>query len=115
MYTAHTLGSVDTWILLAGLSHSRAFIHTRTSTLFGHLTTHHRHWTLTIGALSGELAEQLRLILEPTLASRLQGDFRTGKRLNMRKIIPYIASDFRKDKIWLRRSRPSQRKYQARG
>jgi midasin (ATPase involved in ribosome maturation) len=30
------------------------------------------------------------------LASRLQGDFRTGKRLNMRKIIPYIASDFRK-------------------
>jgi midasin len=65
------------------------------------------------GALSGELAEQLRLILEPTLASRLQGDFRTGKRLNMRKIIPYIASDFRKDKIWLRRSRPSQRKYQV--
>ncbi|EEH53685.1 uncharacterized protein MICPUCDRAFT_8255, partial [Micromonas pusilla CCMP1545] len=68
--------------------------------------------TLT-GTLSGELAEQLRLILEPTLASRLQGDFRTGKRLNMRKIIPYIASDFRKDKIWLRRSKPSQRKYQV--
>jgi midasin (ATPase involved in ribosome maturation) len=59
------------------------------------------------------ISEQLRLILEPTLASRLQGDFRTGKRLNMRKIIPYIASDFRKDKIWLRRSRPSQRKYQV--
>ena len=31
----------------------------------------------------------------------------------MRKIIPYIASDFRKDKIWLRRSRPSQRRYQV--
>ena len=31
----------------------------------------------------------------------------------MRKIIPYIASDFRKDKIWLRRSKPSQRKYQV--
>ena len=56
---------------------------------------------------------QLRLILEPTLASRLTGDFRTGKRLNMRKIIPYIASDYRKDKIWLRRSKPSQRKYQV--
>jgi len=68
---------------------------------------------LLTGSLSGELAEQLRLILEPTLASRLTGDFRTGKRLNMRKIIPYIASDFRKDKIWLRRSKPSQRKYQV--
>ena len=64
-------------------------------------------------ALSAELAEKLRLILEPTLASRLQGDYKTGKRLNMRKIIPYIASDFRKDKIWLRRSRPSSRKYQV--
>ena len=72
-----------------------------------------RRVELLTGALSGELAEQLRLILEPTLASRLQGDFRTGKRLNMRKIIPYIASDFRKDKIWLRRSRPSQRRYQV--
>jgi midasin len=65
------------------------------------------------GALSGELSEQLRLILEPTLASRLRGDYRTGKRLNMRKIIPYIASDFRKDKIWLRRSKPSERRYQV--
>jgi midasin len=68
---------------------------------------------LLTGTLSGELAEQLRLILEPTLASRLQGDFRTGKRLNMRKIIPYVASEFRKDKIWLRRSKPSARKYQV--
>jgi len=33
--------------------------------------------------------------------------------LNMRKIIPYIASDFRKDKIWLRRSKPSERRYQV--
>ena len=65
------------------------------------------------GSLSGELSEQLRLILEPTLASRLRGDYRTGKRLNMRKIIPYIASDFRKDKIWLRRSKPSERRYQV--
>ncbi|KAK3281686.1 hypothetical protein CYMTET_10540, partial [Cymbomonas tetramitiformis] len=63
--------------------------------------------------LSVELAEQLRLVLEPTLASRLQGDYRTGKRLNMRKIIPYIASEFRKDKIWLRRTKPSKRKYQV--
>lgn len=36
--------------------------------------------------LVGELAEQLRLILEPTLASRLAGDYRTGKRINMKKV-----------------------------
>lgn len=59
-----------------------------------------------------DLAEKLRLILEPTQASRLKGDYRTGKRLNMRKIIPYIASQFRKDKIWLRRTKPSKRNYQ---
>ncbi|KAL6308298.1 midasin [Sparassis latifolia] len=63
--------------------------------------------------LSYALCEQLRLILEPTLATRLKGDYRTGKRLNMKKIIPYIASEFTKDKIWLRRTRPSQREYQV--
>ncbi|EIW74720.1 P-loop containing nucleoside triphosphate hydrolase protein [Coniophora puteana RWD-64-598 SS2] len=63
--------------------------------------------------LSYALCEQLRLILEPTLATRLKGDYRTGKRLNMKKIIPYIASDYTKDKIWLRRTRPSQREYQV--
>lgn len=64
--------------------------------------------------LAGELAEGLRLILEPTRASRLAGEFRSGKRLNMRRVIAYIASHFRKDKIWLRRTRPDQRTYQAR-
>ncbi|KAI0916947.1 hypothetical protein AcW2_007206 [Taiwanofungus camphoratus] len=63
--------------------------------------------------LSYALCEQLRLILEPTLATRLKGDYRTGKRLNMKKIIPYIASEFTKDKIWLRRTKPSQREYQV--
>ncbi|KAM9495289.1 midasin [Clarias gariepinus] len=62
--------------------------------------------------LSQQLCEQLRLILEPTQASKLKGDYRTGKRLNMRKVIPYIASQFRKDKIWLRRTKPSKRDYQ---
>lgn len=62
--------------------------------------------------LAYTLCEQLRLILEPTLATRLKGDYRTGKRLNMKKVISYIASDYTKDKIWLRRTRPSQREYQ---
>ena len=61
---------------------------------------------------STRLCEQLRLILEPTLATRLQGDYRTGKRINMRKIIGYVASGFRKDKIWLRRTKPAKRNYQ---
>ncbi|KRZ80964.1 Midasin [Trichinella papuae] len=60
-----------------------------------------------------ELCESLRCLLEPTVASRLQGDYRTGKRLNLRKIIPYIASGFRKDKIWLRRTRKTKRDYQV--
>jgi midasin len=36
--------------------------------------------------LSQELAEQLRLVLEPTVASKLQGDYKTGKRINMKKV-----------------------------
>lgn len=62
--------------------------------------------------LAQQLCEQLRLVLEPTLASKMRGDYRTGKRLNMRKVIPYIASQFRKDKIWLRRTKKSKRQYQ---
>ena len=68
--------------------------------------------TLT-SSLSHSLCEQLRLILEPTQATRLKGDYRTGKRLNMKKIIPYVASEYTKDKIWLRRTRPSKREYQV--
>ena len=47
-----------------------------------------------------------------TLPFVYRGDYRSGKRLNMRKVIPYIASQFRKDKIWLRRTKPSKRQYQ---
>ncbi|KAJ1787001.1 hypothetical protein LPJ59_005815, partial [Coemansia sp. RSA 2399] len=63
--------------------------------------------------LSLMLTEQLRLILTPTQATQLKGDYRTGKRLNMKRIIPYIASEFRKDKIWLRRTKPARREYQV--
>jgi midasin len=61
--------------------------------------------------LSQTLTEQLRLILEPTKATKFRGDFKSGKKLNMRKIIPFIASNYRKDKIWLRRTKPSKRDY----
>lgn len=76
----------------------------------------HQVWgrceALTAG-LSSELAEQLRLVLEPQLASKMAGEYRTGKRISMKRVIAYIASHFRKDKIWLRRTRPDKRKYQA--
>ncbi|MCJ1283644.1 hypothetical protein MMC26_002975 [Xylographa opegraphella] len=62
--------------------------------------------------LAFTLTEQLRLILAPTLATKMRGDFRTGKRLNIKRIIPYIASQYKRDKIWMRRSVPSKRNYQ---
>ena len=63
--------------------------------------------------LVGELTESVRQLLEPTRARRLAGDYRSGKRLAMRKVVAYIASHFRRDKIWLRRTRPDQRQYQV--
>jgi len=75
-----------------------------------------RQWeqlSLLTGALSRRLCEQLRAILEPLSATRLKGDYRTGKRINIKKIIPYIASQFRKDKIWMRRTKPNKRDYQV--
>ncbi len=73
---------------------------------------HSREWSRLCSetsSLSRQLAERLRLVIEPTRAARFRGDFKTGKRLNMRRIVPYIASNFRRDKIWLRRTRPSKR------
>eukprot|EP00392_Amoebophrya_sp_AT5.2_P004892 g4901.t1 len=64
-------------------------------------------------SLSAQLAEQLRILLEPTLRGKLQGDYKTGKRLSMRKVISFLASNYRRDKIWLRRTKPSKREYQV--
>ncbi|KAK1736592.1 midasin [Skeletonema marinoi] len=45
--------------------------------------------------------------------NKLRGDYRTGKRVNMKRIIGYIASGYRKDKIWLRRTKPAKRDYRV--
>lgn len=58
------------------------------------------------------LSEELRHIFKPTKIAGMKGDYRTGKRLNMRKVISYVASNYRKDMIWLRRSEPTQKEYQ---
>lgn len=74
-----------------------------------HLWTHLETITHPLSLI---LTEQLRLILAPTLATKMRGDFRTGKRLNIKRIIPYIASNYKRDKIWMRRTQPSRRAYQ---
>lgn len=71
------------------------------------------HYENLTRSLSLSLTEQLRLILAPTLATKMRGDFRTGKRLNIKRIIPYVASEYKRDKIWMRRSVPSKRSYQV--
>ncbi|KAJ8602422.1 hypothetical protein CTAYLR_001228 [Chrysophaeum taylorii] len=58
------------------------------------------------------LCESLRSVLAPTIASRLRGDYRTGKRLSMRRVLDYVASGYRRDKIWMRRTKPAKRAYQ---
>jgi midasin len=63
--------------------------------------------------LSRRLCEKLRLVMEPLVATKLRGDYRTGKRVNMKRIIGYIASGYRKDKIWLRRTKPAKRDYRV--
>ncbi|KAG6208854.1 hypothetical protein E4U35_007989 [Claviceps purpurea] len=63
-------------------------------------------------ALSLALTSQLRLILTPSQCTKVSGSFRTGKRLNIKRIIPYIASSYKRDKIWMRRALPSKRRYQ---
>lgn len=73
-------------------------------------------WTLyttLTASLSLALCESLRLVLAPTLATRLRGDFRSGKRLNMRKVVGWVASEYTKDRIWMRRVKPSSREYQV--
>jgi hypothetical protein len=80
------------------------------------VATAEKHWqSLTTVTMDQalQLCEQLRIILEPTLAAKLTGDYRTGKRINIKKIIPFIASQFRKDQIWLRRTAPNKRNYQV--
>ena len=64
-------------------------------------------------SIARRLCEKLRLVMEPLVATKLQGDYRTGKRINMKRVISYIASGFRKDKIWLRRTKPAKRDYRV--
>lgn len=50
----------------------------------------HKYEEMTL-SLAQDLCEQLRLILEPSLTAKLKGDYRTGKRLNMRKVMSELV------------------------
>lgn len=70
-----------------------------------------RELDMKVSVNASTLCEQLRLVLEPTVTSALAGGYRSGKKLSMRKVIEFVASDFRKDRIWLRRVKPDKRAY----
>lgn len=51
--------------------------------------SHALEWTsfdLQNAGLIGDLCDRLRLILEPSTAKKLKGDFRSGKRINMKRV-----------------------------
>jgi midasin len=52
--------------------------------------------------------------MEPLVASKLRGDYRTGRRINMKRVIGFVASGYKRDKIWLRRTKPAKRNYRVR-
>ncbi|KMZ78504.1 hypothetical protein PVIIG_01281 [Plasmodium vivax India VII] len=61
--------------------------------------------------MSSQLCEQLKMILEPTVRNKYQGDYKSGKKLNIKKLVNYFASDFRNNKIWKRRTKMNKRDY----
>ena len=71
----------------------------------------------TIAALTertaADLAQALAAALEPTRASRLARGYKTGKRVDMRAVVAYVASGYRRDRIWMRRTRPDARAYRV--
>ncbi len=104
--------SMDMAYSSTGALDSLADVDVRMDTGVGYGDAHASQWSRLCADTAEQsrvLTEQLRLLIDPTKATRLQGDYRSGKRINMRKVIPFVASNFRKDKIWLRRTRPSKR------
>ena len=49
-----------------------------------------------------KLLNLLRAILDSNTSNKYKGDFKSGKKLNLKKIVPHIASDYKIDRIWKR-------------
>ena len=58
-----------------------------------------------------KLTSLLKTILTPNFQTKLTGNYKTGKRLNKKKIIFFIVSNYRHDKIWQRRTLAFNRDY----
>lgn len=58
-----------------------------------------------------ELFCLLRNILEENKRGKYRGDFKSGKKLNMKRIAAFVASGYRRDKIWMKRARNAKREY----
>ncbi|KRH95214.1 Willebrand factor type A domain-containing AAA ATPase [Pseudoloma neurophilia] len=68
-----------------------------------------RNWKEEIEKIMTEtdIDQALVIRLESILFTKkkYQGDYKSGKKLNLKKIIEFIASDYTRDKIWLRQKK----------
>ncbi|EQB59689.1 willebrand factor type a domain-containing aaa atpase [Vairimorpha apis BRL 01] len=76
--------------------------------------TQHTIKISTTEIFSEKLVLILRNILENNKLNKYKGDYKNGKKLNMKKLIPYIASDYKKDKIWMKRKKNDTKDYTVR-
>ncbi|CDI75458.1 Midasin, related [Eimeria praecox] len=73
-------------------------------------------WNLLEGrtaAAAVALSETLRLVLQPTANGAWEGGYRSGKKLSLRRVLAYVASSQRDDRLWLRRRRPQGFQYRV--
>ncbi|ORD99878.1 MDN1 [Hepatospora eriocheir] len=49
------------------------------------------------------LTNLLKTIIENNKNSKYKGNYKSGRKLNMKAIVPYIASGYTRDKIWMKR------------
>ncbi|UKK01110.2 hypothetical protein MACK_001923 [Theileria orientalis] len=61
--------------------------------------------------LSNNLLSQLRIILEYNYVNSLKGYYKHGKRISIKKLMIFIATNYQRDKIWLKRLKPQKRDY----
>lgn len=64
-------------------------------------------------ASAATLSESLRLVLQPTAAGGWEGGYRSGKKLSLRRVLAFVASSQRDNRLWLRRRRPRGLQYRV--
>ncbi|KAI5184811.1 midasin [Nematocida homosporus] len=58
-----------------------------------------------------ELTKQLGIVLEENEKTSYEGDYASGRRLNMKRIVSYVASNGQKNRIWMRKTKTQGREY----